>query len=808
MPETISMDLQASKIASVPEPQELKRVLQEVIGSYPKTKAPLVDADFTKDILVEKFRAILQEVNRDSSPGFPLVNLPAHSNLVVLSDPGVSQFVCECAAERLLRLVEFGPSSSVADFKIGLTDPIRLFVKNEPHSKKKIKEGRFRLISSVSFVDSLIERLLFGRQNKAEIENWQLCPSVPGFGFTDEAIKKLQQWVFAQDGCSYDSDMSGWDWSVQEWELRADAERRAQLMDASPLMRKAVFARMRCLSTGLLATTDGKVYELSCAGVMKSGSYCTSSTNSFIRRLASALVGARSSRSMGDDCVENYSQPVSFEAAQHAYALLGHKLKSWSSVKDTFEFCSVRFSRNGWEPLNWAKSLFRFLHQNPPSLERWIMWREQFLFEMRTSPLLPRLRVATLLSCPDSTKLTEIENQSMKGALSFVEYALTKHPDLVKAGGKAAQRALCAYTGYGCEAPPVVSRGPKRAPKPETPVLFPTAVNTVTKQGSRIIPGDEYVAEVNSGTNGANFSQTVYQIQAGNANLFPRLAQQAALYERYRFRKLEFYYAPEVSAFNANGQQGKVMLGVDFDASDAAPATKQQMEALIPHADAMPYQEIRMHVDSKQLGGKGFFQVRTTILPGNSSVNDYDCGSLYVATIGIANNSVKLGELRVRYVCELWQPVNYLSSAGVAYPPICFHIFEAFDSANNMTSGVALLPPLNNYNENDLKIVNNSGVLTLHAGNYLVRFCCQLVCAATTTLTNAQCQLLWNAAVINGCGPNPQFHTSNTFTDMTLNLQGFVIIQASEGDTLQLATTVTFGTSTCSTNHQLQLQSV
>lgn len=42
-------------------------------------------------------------------------------------------------------------------------DPVRVFIKEEPASKNKRETGALRLISSVSIVDTVVHRLLFGK---------------------------------------------------------------------------------------------------------------------------------------------------------------------------------------------------------------------------------------------------------------------------------------------------------------------------------------------------------------------------------------------------------------------------------------------------------------------------------------------------------------------------------------------------------------------------------------------------------------------------------------------------------------------
>lgn len=49
--------------------------------------------------------------------------------------------------------------SAVERVWLYLVDPVRFFVKNEPHSVDKVLNRRFRLISSFSVVDSIVQRL-------------------------------------------------------------------------------------------------------------------------------------------------------------------------------------------------------------------------------------------------------------------------------------------------------------------------------------------------------------------------------------------------------------------------------------------------------------------------------------------------------------------------------------------------------------------------------------------------------------------------------------------------------------------------
>lgn len=271
----------------------------------------------------------------------------------------------------------------------GLCDPVRLFVKDEPHNVAKLSEGRVRLIMSVSLVDQLIERLLYTEQNKAEIKAWTDIPSKPGIGLHDGGIDAILDSVVPHYSEAAEADVSGFDWSVQEWELNADAEMRIKLAFAPNKESRVVFdslvrGRTYCLARTLYSLSDGRLIAQRRPGVQLSGSFNTSSTNSRIRALLTRLVGARWCIAMGDDCVESY-----VEGAIKRYNELGHTVKFYKKCEDNrFEFCSQIFDvekRKAW-PASLDKMLVRLLSHRQPSEEEKLGLIAQFLYEARHSP--------------------------------------------------------------------------------------------------------------------------------------------------------------------------------------------------------------------------------------------------------------------------------------------------------------------------------------------------------------------------------------------------------------------------------------
>lgn len=282
------------------------------------------------------------------------------------------------------------PTTPEGKVQGGFCDPIRVFVKQEPHKLEKISQGRFRIISVVSMVDELVERLIANTQNEVEIGLWDLIPSKPGMGLsTDEQTNILYSSVQPLLSEAAEADITAWDWSIEGWMIEMDA--RARLVLAQHVKHPFLFApdnvtnlylnRFSCLAHAVFSLSDGQLFAQRKPGLIKSGSYCTSSTNSRIRVMLSKLVGAEWCIAMGDDSVEQYR-----DTAAEAYKKLGINLKFYKRTDlDSFEFCSTNFSSKRAEPLNWAKTFFRLLC-NPPT----DAFQLQFEQEMRNSPELQR----------------------------------------------------------------------------------------------------------------------------------------------------------------------------------------------------------------------------------------------------------------------------------------------------------------------------------------------------------------------------------------------------------------------------------
>lgn len=316
---------------------------------------------------------------------------------------------------RLQRMLEYKWSSPEQAVLDGVTDPVRLFVKGEPHKLSKIQEGRFRLIASVSLVDQLVARMLFQDQNKMELRHFREIPSQPGMGLSSddqvadftarlceragapdpgELIANWEKWVVP-------TDCSGFDWSVPFWLLEDDLEVRNLLtVGITPELKSLRSVWLTCLGNSLLSLSDGCLLAQTTPGIQKSGSYNTSSSNSRIRVMMSKHAGASWCMAMGDDAIESPDTDMG------VYKSLGFKCE----VAEKFDFCShIIQSPSVAIPCNVGKMLIGLLcgisPESPLVQDRitWMISCSSVLQELRHLPLSDLCEIYSALNLEDLT---------------------------------------------------------------------------------------------------------------------------------------------------------------------------------------------------------------------------------------------------------------------------------------------------------------------------------------------------------------------------------------------------------------------
>jgi hypothetical protein len=297
--------------------------------------------------------------------------------------------VTKCVEERLNLLLnhEINSNDSAWDLvRRGLVDVVKVFVKNEPHKMSKLEEGRVRLICSISLIDNVIARLLSESQNLAEKSIWDTIPCKGGLGLDDEGLVKINNSVLrgAVRTAIAEADIKGWDFSFQPDDFRQDLNRRKYLNNSyGTTWAKIAENHWHCMALKVFALSDGSLFMQLKPGIMPSGWYNTTSTNTSARAMNAYTVAIREGAIpwgifMGDDGVESFVE----NAKEHYYSL-GKTCNMYSRVSHkNFEFCSTRFDGNLGYPLNVDKQLnnmFRALPQTyPDTVARYFQFEREF----------------------------------------------------------------------------------------------------------------------------------------------------------------------------------------------------------------------------------------------------------------------------------------------------------------------------------------------------------------------------------------------------------------------------------------------
>jgi len=308
---------------------------------------------------------------------------------------------------------------------------------------------------------------------------------------------------------------------------------------------------------------------------------------------------------------------------------------------------------------------------------------------------------------------------------------------------------------------------------------------------SKRVENDEFVVAISSAATGANFGNTAFACNPGQASSFPWLAGEATQWEKYRFEYLEFYYEHDVSSFATAGTTGKVVMSFDYDAADSPPTSKAQMLDTEPHADGMPNEDFGLSMNPADLDGRtDMHYVRLAGLPGGADIRLYDVGNLNVATQGIASNATELGELHVRYAVVFEVPI--LSSDQKAAPANNQVSWFQSTSAQTNLTGVTTTQLVATASTNGLAVVNTAGSMVPPAGNYLVDFTGQAEDTAAEAFAVIMDLKKNNVSVYAATTTRPTFSYSASLGALeVVSLSGSVFVTANGTDAFTLVVTET-----------------
>lgn len=352
-------------------PQYIKHTLPEFLLSYDRISWSKAIDDIKGDI------------KPDASPGVP------HARFC-RENKSLFSFFGERFNDIVLDRIELILNTSIEDLKnmsrkerldSNLVDPVRVFVKNEPHTKEKINTGRVRLIMSVSLTDKIIEMLLSRHLTKLEIQNWKNIPSKPGIGFSEEDAACVYADVMNGGPMSY-TDVKSWDWNVKQWQVLDEANFCILLANnPSDCWKHLLIAKAYLETESIYQFSDGTLVQPNYAGIVNSGKFRTSKSNSFMRVRIADLIGAKKTIAAGDDSVES-----TVPDAIAKYLELGIVVKEYLPVKDSFEFCSHYYGPKGSYALNKEKMVMNLLHQTPKDISEYLVAFMGFEAELCTRP--------------------------------------------------------------------------------------------------------------------------------------------------------------------------------------------------------------------------------------------------------------------------------------------------------------------------------------------------------------------------------------------------------------------------------------
>lgn len=161
----------------------------------------------------------------------------------------------------------------------------------------------------------------------------------------------------------------------------------------------------------------------------------------------------------------------------------------------------------------------------------------------------------------------------------------------------------------------------------------------------------EYIAEVVASE---DFTNTVYPINPGLPGLLAWGSGIAQNYEQYRIRSFSFSYETQAPTTD----QGSVMLAIDYDPADTAPANKSQIMAMAGAVRTAVWNRITVSASSARRSFDKLY-VRAGGLGENLDIKSYDYGVLNIAIQG-ATAVGAIGELYADYELELFTPTQDL----------------------------------------------------------------------------------------------------------------------------------------------------
>lgn len=159
-------------------------------------------------------------------------------------------------------------------------DPIRVFVKQEPHKMSKLLTERYRLISAVSLTDTMCDRVMLGWLMKAALSSVGLTPIMIGWSPVGPGCRLVSRLFEGKDTRGLDK--TAWDWTMKPWLFHAIYDLILSLAVGAPSWWVDWFEKRwaSLFRDAVFQFADGSQVQQTEWAVMKSGCYLTILLNS------------------------------------------------------------------------------------------------------------------------------------------------------------------------------------------------------------------------------------------------------------------------------------------------------------------------------------------------------------------------------------------------------------------------------------------------------------------------------------------------------------------------------------------------
>jgi len=357
---------------------------------------------------VEAILRHIQALSMDTGPGFPFCFLHKTKQDVVEKDLpllvscvlGRLKLYNRIDYQELLRL-EPTPSELVL---WGLSDPVRVFVKNEPTKTKKIGLCE-RIINSVSIIQIVVEMYLMKDVDMPKKQNWFKGPGSVGIGFTDTMASQFQSSINESfvEASPLDlpraficTDVKSMDYSQSEDVIELSVLQKVTTNAAEcTAWSKYLVLNAFVLARPLYVLSDGTFVSQVIPGGRRSGELDTSEGNTASKASLTILCAfahgkvrvnpflAPVQRAQGDDGVH---QPFcTDEEYKKFHSDFGMTITGFEiGTPEDFLFCSQRWKDGKCIPQNIVKQLYNLL-SNPQY--DWDLL-SQYCIEHRNDPTL------------------------------------------------------------------------------------------------------------------------------------------------------------------------------------------------------------------------------------------------------------------------------------------------------------------------------------------------------------------------------------------------------------------------------------